>query len=181
MKSKKVPKVREIYGRLTVVVCIGRKGISNYPHWSCLCSCGNKIQVRADALSAGTTVLCGCFQKQTARDKMIKLHFDDLNSVGNIQHGLSGTVEYHAWEHMKQRCLNLGCQQYADYGGRGIIICDRWLNSFENFIVDMGEKPWPKKLYSFDRVDNDGNYTPENCRWVTQFQQNSNKRKGKGG
>jgi hypothetical protein len=82
--------------------------------------------------------------------------------------------EYVTWAGMKQRCLNPHCADYKRYGGRGIGICERWRNSFENFFTDMGPKPSPK--YSIDRIDNDGNYEPGNCRWATSGEQQTNKR-----
>ena len=90
------------------------------------------------------------------------------------RHGMTGTPEYRAWLHMKDRCFNPNNKQYLDWGGRGITVCDRWKNSFENFFADMGLKPTPK--HSIDRIDNDGDYCPDNCRWSTSKDQNNNKR-----
>ena len=86
---------------------------------------------------------------------------------------LRDIVEYNTWSSMKQRCLNPNNPHYKYYGGRGIKICDRWLNSFENFFTDMGKRP--KGKYSIDRIDNYGNYEPENCRWVKTELQALNK------
>ncbi len=85
--------------------------------------------------------------------------------------------EYRSWQHMKERCYNKNFKRYADWGGRGIKVCESWLESFENFLNDMGKKPSQEKYkYSIDRIDNDGDYTKENCRWATAKQQNTNKR-----
>lgn len=90
---------------------------------------------------------------------------------GKPTHGLHKTPEYQAWSDMKQRCYNKNCLRYRVYGGRGIRVCDRWLNSFENFIADMGFK---KSGESLDRIDNDKDYSPDNCRWTDIVTQNNN-------
>ncbi len=90
-----------------------------------------------------------------------------------IKHGLCKTPEYRAWIAMKHRCYNHKTPRFNRYGARGIIVCDRWLNSFENFFVDMGVRP--SENHSLDRIDNNGNYEPSNCRWATIKEQNDNK------
>ena len=98
--------------------------------------------------------------------------------VTNLKHGLSYHPLYGTWSHMKQRCYNKNHKRYADWGGRGIKVCDRWLEpapqGFINFFKDMGERP---EGYSLDRIDNDGDYTPDNCRWASTVEQTSNRRK----
>lgn len=92
-------------------------------------------------------------------------------------HGNRDTPEYRSWAHIKDRCLNPNNKRYKHYGGRGITVCDRWINSFSNFYNDMGDKPNSKM--SIDRIDNDGNYTPGNCKWSNSTEQVMNKRSGK--
>ena len=98
------------------------------------------------------------------------------NEMFKTTHGMSKTPEYDAWYHMKVRCFNPNYKQYSDWGGRGITVCDRWLN-FKNFIADMGTKPSPK--HSLDRINNDGDYCPKNCRWATRAEQQNNLRNNK--
>lgn len=94
----------------------------------------------------------------------------------NIKHGMHKTPEYQAWADMKTRCSCATNSRYKDYGGRGITVCASWIESFENFYADMGAKP---KNTSLDRINNDGNYEPNNCRWATKEQQFSNRRTSK--
>lgn len=126
----------------------------------CLCDCGNISNPREFDIRKGNRYSCGCY------------HNTELKSKINKTHGMTYTSEYETWCKMKSRCFYKGNNRYYRYGARGITVCDRWLHSFENFYEDMGSKP--SKKYSIDRIDNDGNYCPENCRWATAQQQNEN-------
>lgn len=90
-----------------------------------------------------------------------------------FKHGMGKTPEYRSWSMMKSRCYNRNNRKYSRYGGRGIVVCDRWLNSFENFYKDMGPKPFG---FSIERKDNDGHYCPENCEWADSYTQSNNKK-----
>jgi hypothetical protein len=126
----------------------------------CKCDCGNLVEILSDQLKSGKTKSCGCLQKERA-------------SQSNKTHGLSRTPEYIAWKDMISRCCNENNQYYYNYGGRGIKVCDRW-SEVENFIEDMGLRLG--KNYELDRIENNGNYEPGNCRWTTRIVNMRNKR-----
>ena len=136
--------------------------------FECLCDCGKIKNIRGTHLKRGLTKSCGC------------LCIEELK-IRATSHGCATdnkcTSEYVSWTNMKQRCYNPNSKDYNNYGGRGIIICDRWKNSFDNFLSDMGKKPNEK--YSIDRINVNGNYEPSNCRWATQLDQTNNKRTNK--
>jgi hypothetical protein len=134
--------------------------------FECLCDCGNIKKISLSDLRSNNTKSCGCLNL-----KQIKIH-----SLKH-SHWINGksTSEYNSWQGMKQRCYNPKNIRYKHYGGRGIIVCDRWLESFINFFEDMGNKPSAE--YSIDRINVDGNYELTNCRWATPKEQANNKKK----
>lgn len=157
-----MPKASNLAGmRFGKLIVTERAGTSSgNATWYCLCDCGKKTVVTACNLKHGGTVSCGC-------------HRDTNVSSINKTHGKSNTDEYHCWLHMHARCSNRESSDYPNYGGRGIKVCERWL-LFEAFLADMGERP--SRRHSIDRINNDGDYGPGNCRWATREQQGNNKR-----
>lgn len=128
----------------------------NNVYWLCRCDCGQERIVLGNNLRRGLSKSCGCYR-------------DEIRT----KHGKDKQREYKAWHAAKQRCTRPEVSAYPEYGGRGITMCDRWIDSFETFFEDMG--PCPPGL-SLDRIDNDGPYSPTNCRWTTQVVQQSNRR-----
>ena len=150
------------YGRLTVVA---RQGVSSggCATWRCICMCGKEVVVRGDNLRNGGTVSCGCWSHDRIRNM-------------NLSHGMSHTSTHNIWLGMIQRCTDKKFKAYHNYGGRGISVCDSWLESFDSFHADMGDRPIGMSL---DRIDNNGNYEPSNCRWASSKTQARNSRGAK--
>lgn len=123
----------------------------------CRCKCGHEIVKPVSEILREISKSCGC-----------------LNAKNHTSHGMAKSRIYRIWKGMKNRCYNSNSDRFVYYGGRGITVCDRWLNSFENFFQDMGE---PETInLSIDRINNDGNYEPTNCKWSTKSQQALNRR-----
>lgn len=151
--------VGKTFDRLTVINDTGKRSKSNII-WMCKCTCGSNKEVLGTNLNRKYTRSCGCLKRE--KDTV---HGDSPR--GNR------TPEYITYRSMLQRCYNPKSISYKYYGKRGITICKRWLNSFTNFLIDMGRKP--EKSYSIDRINNKGNYEPSNCRWATKLQQTQNR------
>ena len=150
-----------------------------------LCDCGNTKVLAKSKVVSGETRSCGCLASESARDSINKIRETRVLSeearsrMGgetrfNKKHGMKGSPEYSVWNSMISRCENPSSSSYENYGARGISVCPEWRESFEAFFKDMGERP--SKEHSIDRVDNDGDYTPRNCRWASRRQQHLNKR-----
>lgn len=145
------------FGNLIAMFEVGRDSVGGVL-WMCICDCGNSKIIPSSGLLANKRKSCGCLSRHghTARGKM--------------------STTYHAWKHMKERCLNPNVDCYKYHGARGIIVCTRWLNSFQNFLSDMGEKP---EGLTLERINNNGNYDPDNCKWATPKEQARNTRRNK--
>jgi len=138
------------YSKLTAISFCYSKSQIHY--WLFNCDCGNNKILRKNEVKCGRTRSCGCLMRKYPSDT-------------------TKSKSYHTWQSMRDRCFNSKNSRYASYGGRGIKVCDKWLK-FENFLEDMGQPPSPK--HSIDRINNDGDYEPSNCRWSNNTEQTRN-------
>lgn len=150
------------FGRLMVTE-YDKRGTKG-PRWKCMCDCGKECSRTTSNLREPKDHSCRCWGIEKC-------------STAGFKHGYHKSAEYAAYYAMKSRCYHPKAREYRIYGGRGITVCDRWLESFENFIADMGSKP--AKNYSLDRINSNGNYEPENCRWADPVTQSNNTSRNK--
>lgn len=149
------------FGQLMVLA--KAQSVSGRAAWVCRCACGCEKVVIGQLLRREAVVSCGCQAKKRAREM----------GRANKRHGMTNTPEFRTWTALISRCMNPKDYRYKRYGGRGITVCERWLESFENFVKDVGEQPFVGA--ELDRKNNDGNYEPKNCHWVTSKENNNNR------
>lgn len=159
------------FGRLEAI-CPTEKRKSGNVVWLCRCDCGNLIEIMSPSLILERTKSCGCLRKEKSKKRITKLNFIHGDAITGKKARL-----YNIWNHMKKRCLDLNAYEYKYYGERGISVCEEWIKNYQAFKFWALLNGYADNL-TIDRIDNDGNYEPLNCQWITRSE-NSKKPKHK--
>lgn len=171
MAGRITEKLGANYGYWTIIsdVCMRKKhGNKLKAYWLCRCVCGKEAYIRGCKLRSGESKSCGC--KRPGGKKGVKWKSTPKYLAGRIEdHHVAGT--YRSWDGMNRRCYDTNSPSFKDYGGRGIEVCERWHTSFDNFCTDMGLRP---EGMSIDRINVNGNYEPDNCKWSSRLEQRNN-------
>lgn len=172
--AKRLELVGNVFGKLTVVSKADKR--HGHIYWLCKCECGNETVTRGASIVAGDVTSCGCTLAEIARAQLNAIHFSrkELGTPHPAKtHGMSGSDTYSIYRGMLNRCHSPAYPSYEHYGEKGITVCDKWRESFENFLADMGIRP--SKEMSLERKDGKQGYTPENTVWATDEQQARNR------